>query len=273
MPSLTLLATCQFQARPSSHSATDVSTPLAECRAARFAYPSAISRPVLRGFDLTPYRGQTVAVVGPSGCGKSTPVSLLEQVYPLSSGQLLINGTDTSTVNPTTARSEISLVGQEPVLFTGSIRENILLGCKDEDMEESRLEEIAKQAQIYDLIQSLPDGWNTSVVPSAGVSLSGGRKQWIAIARALARQSNILLLDEATSTLDQQSEALIQKAIRGVGKKTGTLVIAHRLHTVVEADCIYMMDDGEVKEKGGHDELVSLGGTYTEMCGMQGLVV
>jgi ATP-binding cassette, subfamily B (MDR/TAP), member 1 len=182
--------------------------PIIKFRDAVFSYPTRPT-PVLHGLNLTLHRGQYIAIVGPSGSGKSTIVGLLERFYDLTGVQLSIDGVDSSTLDTDCTRRRLALVSQEPTLYSGTIKENLLLGT-DVDVSLDELESIARQAQIHDLILSLPEGWDTQV-GARGTALSGGQKQRIAIARALARRSEVLLLDEAASALDSESEGLCRR--------------------------------------------------------------
>jgi ATP-binding cassette subfamily B (MDR/TAP) protein 1 len=205
---------------------------LVEFREVVFSYPTRPTK-VLRGLNLSLNRGQFIAIVGPSESGKSTVVSLLERFYNLTNGQLLIDGVGSSTMTTDEVRQKFALVSQEPVLYSGTIKENILLGT-DRNLLLEELESIARQAQIHDLIHSLPEGWGTQV-GARGAALSGGQKQRIAIARALARGSEILLLDEATSALDSESERQVQKALRESGKGRSIIAIAHVSRTCLSS--------------------------------------
>ncbi|ETN84650.1 ABC transporter, ATP-binding protein [Necator americanus] len=225
--------------------------------------------------------GETLALVGPSGCGKSTVISLLERLYdPLDGvvvGVLLpshltlhpyhiysvkaIDGNDLREVNPTHLRSHIALVSQEPILFDRSIRDNIVYGLPAGSVKESDIIEVSEKANIHKFISNLPDGYNTRV-GEKGTQLSGGQKQRIAIARALIRNPQVLLLDEATSALDTESEKLVQEALDKASEGRTCIVVAHRLSTVVNANCIMVVKSGKVVEKGTHNELMHAKGAY-----------
>jgi ATP-binding cassette subfamily B (MDR/TAP) protein 1 len=241
-----------------------------EFRDVHFRYPTRAEQPVLRGLNLTVKPGQYIALVGPSGCGKSTTISLIERFYNPLHGGVFVDGKDISSLNLTQYRSHLALVSQEPTLYQGTIRENILLGGDREDVTDADIEAACKAANIYDFIISLPEGFNT-LCGSKGTLLSGGQKQRIAIARALIRNPKILLLDEATSALDSESEKVVQEALDKAAKGRTTIAVAHRLSTIQKADVIYVFDAGRVVEAGNHDELMRLGGKYAELVGMQSL--
>jgi ATP-binding cassette subfamily B (MDR/TAP) protein 1 len=203
-------------------------------------------------------------LVGPSGCGKTSIVSLLERFYDAQKGKILCNGTNIADIDTKEYRKAISLVAQEPTLYQGTVKENILLGVTETTTEEA-IHQACLEAEIHDFITSLPDGYNTDV-GTKGINLSGGQKQRIAIARALIRDPKILLLDEATSSLDSESEKLVQKAFEKAGKKGRTMVVvAHRLATIQNADVIFVLGDGKVLEKGDHNALLRQKGVYYQM--------
>ncbi|KAG9407947.1 ABC transporter B member 10 [Aphanomyces cochlioides] len=237
-----------------------------------FNYPSRPDVKVLRHYDLTIEPGQTVAFCGPSGGGKSTCVALLERFYNPTSGSITLDGRDISTLNLHWLRSQIGLVGQEPVLFVGSIAENIASGISDSvpstDLQE-RVEEAAKMANAHNFIMQFPDGYQTQV-GLKGEQLSGGQKQRIAIARAIMKNPSILLLDEATSALDSESEKVVQEALDKLlaAKGRTTIVIAHRLSTIRNADKICVVSGGRIAEQGTHDELLKHNGIYTRLVHM-----
>ncbi|TMW61773.1 hypothetical protein Poli38472_010836 [Pythium oligandrum] len=228
-----------------------------EARNIHFAYPSRPDAPILNGYNVTIEAGQTVAFVGSSGGGKSTLIALLERFYDPQSGQILLDGQDVRSLNLAWLRSQIGLVSQEPVLFAGTIYENIAYGGNDISREQAI--EAAKMANAHTFIMSLPQQYDT-LVGEKGVSLSGGQKQRVAIARAVVRNPKILVLDEATSALDNESERVVQAALDDLMDKTKmtTIVIAHRLSTIHRADKIVVLSGGRVVEEGKHDELLAI---------------
>lgn len=234
-----------------------------ELRDAHFKYPTR-NVSVFKGIDITVEKGQFAALVGPSGCGKTSIISLMERFYDLDKGAILCNGTNIYDLNVYEYRKNLSLVAQEPNMFQGTLRDNILLGVDPNTITDERLHEVCRDASIHDFISSLPDGYNTDI-GSKGVSLSGGQKQRVAIARALIRDPKILLLDEATSSLDSESEKLVQAAFERAGKGRTMLVVAHRLATVQNADVIFVLGEGKVLEKGNHVELLKKKGVYWHM--------
>ncbi|KAA8628117.1 hypothetical protein SMACR_07938 [Sordaria macrospora] len=240
-----------------------------EFRNVRFKYPTR-DVPVLNGLDLTIEKNQFAAIVGPSGCGKTTVVSALERFYSADSGQILYNGTDISAVSLEDYRRDISLVSQEPNLFDGTIRENILLGVNTDTTTEEQVQQACRDAEIHEFIMSLPDGYNTEI-GSRGVTLSGGQKQRFAIARALIRNPRLLLLDEATSNLDGDTERAVQAVFERTRKNRTIIMVAHRLATIQNADIIFVLGDGRVLEKGNHATLLKMRGIYYQMCHAQAL--
>ncbi|KAI4726474.1 multidrug resistance protein [Aureobasidium sp. EXF-10728] len=241
-----------------------------EFRDVHFRYPTRPEQPVLRGLNLTVKPGQYVALVGASGCGKSTTIQLLERFYDPLAGGVYIDGKEISSLNVNNYRSWIALVSQEPTLYQGTVKENILLGADRENVPQEAIEQACKDANIYDFIMSLPDAFDT-IVGSKGSMLSGGQKQRIAIARALLRDPKILLLDEATSALDSESEKVVQAALDKAAKGRTTIAVAHRLSTIQRADMIYVFDAGKVVEAGTHTELLHLRGRYFELVNLQSL--
>ncbi|KAF5101679.1 hypothetical protein D0Z00_000753 [Geotrichum galactomycetum] len=244
-----------------------------EFREVHFRYPTRRHVPVLRGINFTVKPGQFVALVGPSGCGKSTSISLIEQFYRPLAGQILLDGVDITSLNVSNYRSKIGLVQQEPVLYQGTIRENILMGLGDTDADsisEELMFSAARKANIHNFIMSLPDRYET-LCGSKGVLLSGGQKQRIAIARALIRDPKVLLLDEATSALDSESEKVVQAALDTAAAGRTTIAVAHRLSTIQNADKICVFDKGKIVEEGTHDQLLEKRGIYSTLVQMQAL--
>ncbi|THC93332.1 hypothetical protein EYZ11_007188 [Aspergillus tanneri] len=241
-----------------------------EFRDVHFRYPTRPNQLVLRGLNLHVKPGQYVAFVGASGCGKSTAIALLERFYDPVLGGVYVDGKKISSFNINNYRSHLSLVSQEPTLYQGTIRENIMLGTDRDDVSEDEIVLCCKNANIYDFIISLPNGFDT-LVGSKGSMLSGGQKQRLAIARALIRNPRILLLDEATSALDSESEKLVQAALDTAAKGRTTIAVAHRLSTVQKADMIYVFNQGRIIECGTHSELMQKRSAYFELVGLQNL--
>ncbi|KAK5009224.1 GTPase-activating protein [Cryomyces antarcticus] len=241
-----------------------------EFRDVHFRYPTRPEQPVLRGLNLVVKPGQYVALVGVSGCGKSTTIALLERFYDPLAGGIYIDNRPITALNINSYRSYLALVSQEPTLYQGTIRENVLLGSDRADVPEAAIEQACRDANIYDFIVSLPDGFAT-VVGSKGSMLSGGQKQRVAIARALLRNPTVLLLDEATSALDSESEKVVQAALDKAAKGRTTIAVAHRLSTIQKADMIYVFDQGRIVENGTHQELLARKGRYFELVSLQSL--
>ncbi|AXK72289.1 ATP-binding cassette domain-containing protein [Lysobacter sp. TY2-98] len=231
-----------------------------------FAYPAEAGRLVLRDFSLRVRPGETVALVGPSGAGKSTVFSLLMRFHDVSSGAIRVDGVPIDSVDPTDLRGAIALVAQHPTLFATSIRENVRYGRLDAD--DDVIERALRAAHAADFVHALPQGLDTTV-GERGARLSGGQQQRIAIARAVLRDAPILLLDEATSALDAQSEAAVQAALDELMDGRTTLVVAHRLATVLKADRIVVMDAGRIIAEGTHADLMAQGGLYAELARLQ----
>ena len=229
-----------------------------------FAYEP--ERTILHGISFTVPAGKTTAVVGPSGAGKSTISRILYRFYDVASGRVSIDGQDIRDVSQNSVRAAIGIVPQDTVLFNDTIRYNIRYGRIDASDEE--IEEAARLAQIEPFIRELPDGYS-AMVGERGLKLSGGEKQRVAIARTILKNPPILLLDEATSALDTHTEREIQSALQRVSRGRTTLVIAHRLSTVVDADEILVLDHGRIVERGRHGELLQRGGAYAAMWNRQ----
>uniref|UniRef100_A0A2K5CHQ4 ATP binding cassette subfamily B member 4 n=1 Tax=Aotus nancymaae TaxID=37293 RepID=A0A2K5CHQ4_AOTNA len=237
-----------------------------EFRNVHFSYPSRKEIKILKGLNLKVQSGQTVALVGNSGCGKSTTVQLIQRLYDPTEGTVSVDGQDIRTINVRFLREIIGVVSQEPVLFATTIAENIRYGRENVTMDE--IEKAVKEANAYDFIMKLPHKFDT-LVGERGAQLSGGQKQRIAIARALVRNPKILLLDEATSALDTESEAEVQAALDKAREGRTTIVIAHRLSTVRNADVIAGFEDGVIVEQGSHSELMKKEGVYFKLVNMQ----
>ena len=231
-----------------------------------FAYPSREEAPALRGFTLHVNPGETVALVGPSGAGKSTVLRLLLRFYDPQSGVIRIDGVRLTDADPQDVRARLALVAQDASLFSGSASDNIRFGREDATDDDVR--HAARAAEAEGFLNALPEGFNTKLGERAK-TLSGGQRQRLAIARALVRECPILLLDEATSALDAENERLVQLALSTAMKDRTTLVIAHRLATVLKADRIVVMDEGRVVEEGTHIELIAQGGLYAKLAKLQ----
>ncbi len=224
---------------------------------------------VLKNVNMHLPKGRKLALVGPSGGGKTTICHLLPNFYKLrdsDGGAILIDGTDIRDITLESLRRNIGIVQQDVFLFVGSIKDNILYGRPDATDEE--VIEAAKKANIHDYVMTLPNGYDTEI-GERGVRLSGGQKQRLSIARVFLKDPAILILDEATSALDNTTEVLIQEALDELCKGRTTLVVAHRLSTIRNADEIAVVIDGEIKERGTHEELIELGGTYKELYALQ----
>nr|6FN1_A Chain A, Human-mouse chimeric ABCB1 (ABCBHM) [Homo sapiens] len=233
-----------------------------------FNYPTRPSIPVLQGLSLEVKKGQTLALVGSSGAGKSTVVQLLERFYDPMAGSVFLDGKEIKQLNVQWLRAQLGIVSQEPILFDTSIAENIAYGDNSRVVSYEEIVRAAKEANIHQFIDSLPDKYNTRV-GDKGTQLSGGQKQRIAIARALVRQPHILLLDEATCALDTESEKVVQEALDKAREGRTTIVIAHRLSTIQNADLIVVIQNGKVKEHGTHQQLLAQKGIYFSMVSVQ----
>ncbi len=229
-----------------------------------FSYDAA--KEVVRDISLEIRKGQKVALVGPSGGGKTTLCHLIPRFYRYESGLLSIDGNDINGVTLDSLRKNIGIVQQDVFLFDGTIGENILYGRPGATREEMEL--AAKRAHIDEFVATLPDGYDTRI-GERGVKLSGGQKQRLSIARVFLKDPAILILDEATSALDNTTEILIQTALDELCKGRTTLVVAHRLSTVKNADRIVVVSDGQITEEGTHEELMALGGTYASLYSLQ----
>jgi ATP-binding cassette subfamily B (MDR/TAP) protein 1 len=233
-----------------------------------FQYPGRTTR-VLKDINMTIKHGEFAAFVGPSGCGKSTMINLLERFYDPTTGDISFAGNPIHTYSPRLYRQNISLVQQEPTLYSGSVFENVSLGL-EEVATEAQIIEACRQANALEFIESLPEGFQTAC-GNRGLQFSGGQKQRIAIARALIRKPRLLLLDEATSALDTQSERIVQDALDQAKEGRTTIAVAHRLSTIKHADVIFVFGDGKIVESGTHSELLAIKGRYYDMCLAQSL--
>ncbi|KAJ3269017.1 GTPase-activating protein [Terramyces sp. JEL0728] len=248
-----------------------------ELKDVEFTYPSRKEVKILKKLSLTVLPGQTVALVGQSGSGKSTIIQLLERFYDPQAGTVELDGRPLTELNLASLRQVIGLVSQEPVLFEGTVAENVaqgLVGSKFEhvtgDERLALIQDACKQANAHEFVLNLPNGYDTQV-GERGMLLSGGQKQRVAIARAIIKDPKILLLDEATSALDTTSERIVQEALDNVSKTRTTIAIAHRLSTIKNADNIIVMVRGEIIEQGNHAELLATGGLYSELVAAQEL--
>ncbi|WP_267214005.1 ABC transporter ATP-binding protein [Chelatococcus asaccharovorans] len=220
------------------------------------------NRPVLRGINLEIRPGEMVAFVGPSGAGKTTLCSLLPRFYEIGGGAISIDGIDIRSMTLASLRGQIGIVQQDVFLFAGTIRENIAYGRLD--ASDADIEEAARRSQLDKVIADLPNGYDT-IIGERGIKLSGGQKQRLAIARVFLKNPPILILDEATSALDTETERAIQRSLADLSKGRTTLVVAHRLATIQNADRIIVVDDSGIAEEGRHAELLNVGGAYRRL--------
>ncbi|WP_230467166.1 ABC transporter ATP-binding protein [Lujinxingia vulgaris] len=233
-----------------------------------FTYPTRRDSPVLRGVRFEVHPGQKLAIVGASGAGKSTIANLLSAFYAPDDGEVYVDGLTLEAYSEEALRDGIGMVAQEPVLFSGTVRENVRYGRPEAD--EGAIREALRAANALDFVEEFPEGLDT-VVGERGVRLSGGQKQRVAIARALLKDPRVLILDEATSALDVESEALVQEALDRLMEGRTTLIIAHRLSTVARADQMIVLDRGVLVEAGSPAELIDKGGVYARMVQMQAI--
>ncbi|CDN55296.1 Lipid A ABC exporter family, fused ATPase and inner membrane subunits [Neorhizobium galegae bv. officinalis bv. officinalis str. HAMBI 1141] len=231
-----------------------------------FAYPARVSAITLNSLSFKVKSGETVAIVGPSGAGKSTIFSLLLRFYDPSAGSVKLDGIDLRQARLAELRSRLAIVPQDVTIFAASIHDNIAFSAPDASREAVRA--AAKAAQADEFISRLDNGYDT-MAGERGITLSGGQRQRIAIARAILKDAPVLLLDEATSALDAESETLVQKALDGLMENRTTLVIAHRLATVLKADRILVLEDGRIVEEGTHQSLITEGGLYAKLARLQ----
>ncbi|MBI2433731.1 MAG: ABC transporter ATP-binding protein [Candidatus Hydrogenedentes bacterium] len=250
----------QIQDAPTAHR-LDACRGLIEFEDVHFSYLP--RQPVLEGITLRVRPGQAVAIVGPSGGGKSTLIKLVPRFYDATRGAVRIDGHDVRALTQQSLRSHIGMVMQDPILFNGTVRENILYGRRNATEEE--MLEAARMAHVDEFISYLPEGFDT-IIGERGVTLSGGQKQRVSIARAFLRDPRILILDEATSNLDSHAESIIQDALARLMEGRTTLVIAHRLSTIIGCDHVVVIDQGQIVQEGTHDELVNAPGLYRMLC-------
>jgi ATP-binding cassette subfamily B protein len=248
--------------KPDRPGATDAPTVVHELRFENVEFEYRQDRPVVLDFSVSVPGGSVVALVGRSGAGKTTVTDLVARFHDPSKGRILLNGTDIRDFRLRTYRNLLAIVQQEVFLFDGSVADNIAYGRRDATMAE--VEDAARRANAHEFIEKLPEGYDT-FIGERGVKLSGGQCQRLAIARAILAQPQILILDEATSNLDTESEQLIQASMSTLLADRTTFMIAHRLSTIRRADLILLMEEGRVVERGNHEELMSLHGTYYQM--------
>lgn len=261
-----LLAIDRVIAAPANPAVLDKVTGAVSFQDVSFSYPGAPDAPILHNVTIDIAPGETVALVGPSGAGKSTLFSLLTRAYDTTGGQVLLDGTEIRTLEPEELRKHLSIVPQETVIFGASIAENIGLG--NPQAGRNAIEAAAKAARADEFIIKIAGGYD-AVVGERGITLSGGQRQRIAIARAILKDAPVLLLDEATSSLDAESETLVQHALEQLMEGRTTLVIAHRLATILKADRILVMEAGRIVESGTHASLQKQGGLYARLADLQ----
>jgi ATP-binding cassette subfamily B protein len=231
-----------------------------------FRYPSRPEHAALNGFSLDIQPGETVALVGPSGAGKSTVFQLLLRFFAAQEGTIRFDGVDMASLDPEELRKHIAIVAQDPVIFSGTIADNIRYGRADASDE--AVKRAAEAAAASEFIEALPDGYAT-LVGERGTTLSGGQRQRLAIARAILRDAPLLLLDEATSALDAENERLVQQGLANLMTGRTTIVIAHRFATIQRLKRIVVMEGGHVVGEGSHAELVARGGLYARLADLQ----
>jgi ATP-binding cassette subfamily B protein len=234
--------------------------------AVNFSYPSRLNSAALSEITLSIRKGQVVALVGPSGAGKTTLFELLQRFYDPSSGEIRLKGAPIHKLEPQVLRQQMGMVPQQPIMFSADVWHNIRYGRPDASDDEVIL--AAKRAHAHDFILDLPEGYK-SYLGEQGVRLSGGQKQRVALARAILKDPDILLLDEATSALDAESEFHVQAALNELMENRTTLIIAHRLSTVIHADIIVLLDQGRIVARGTHSQLLEESTLYQRLCELQ----